>query len=154
MKKSLVSILFCATLSAGLAIAAPQDANQPPTQEGTRPNGPGPGRRGMMMNPERQADMLSKRLKLSDEQKSKLVPVLTDQQKQFKALQDDSSMSREDRFAKMKSIRDESENKIMDILTDDQKAQYTKMKEERQQHMRERMMGRDPNKQDNSAPNQ
>jgi hypothetical protein len=96
--------------------------------------------RGHRMTPDEQLQRLDKSLKLTDDQKASIKPILEDRQKKMESLHSDTSLSREDRMSKMKSIMDESNGKIRDVLNDDQKKQFDEM----QQHMRGRMQGHGP----------
>ncbi len=130
MKKQLCIVSISALLGVGAALAAPQDQNQapPPSAEHAR----------RAPDPARQVKMLTKKLNLTQDQQSKLLPILTNRQQQFESLRNDTSLSPQDKHAKMRSIREDSENQIKGILTDTQKQQYDQM----QQQMRERMQQR------------
>jgi hypothetical protein len=82
-------------------------------------------------------DMLTTRLKLTDDQQTKLKPILADRDTQNAAIRGDQTLAREDRMAKMMKVRTDTDGKINAILTDDQKAEYKKMNDE----MRARMGG-------------
>lgn len=102
--------------------------------------GPPPGGqmgRGHRMSPDEELQRLDKQLKLTDDQKASIKPILEDRQKKMQSLHSDSSLSPEDRMTKMRSIMDESNSKIRDVLNDDQKKQFDEM----QQHMRGRGHG-------------
>jgi Spy/CpxP family protein refolding chaperone len=126
----------------GAAIAAPQDASQ------TAPAGPVEQQRGHQApDPNRQAQMLAKRLNLTTDQQQQLLPILTSRDQQVAALRSDNSLSREDRHAKMKSIRESTDSQIRALLNDQQKQAYDQM----QQNMRERSRQRQDNKANNPA---
>jgi Spy/CpxP family protein refolding chaperone len=91
----------------------------------------GPQGRGPRMSPEERLKRLDQQLKLTDDQKGKIKPILEDQQKQVDALRSDSSLSQEDRRAKMRSIMQDSNGKIRDLLTDDQKKQFDQTSQRR-----------------------
>lgn len=78
--------------------------------------------------------MLSKRLNLTADQQSKLLPIMSDRQQQMRAIFQDSSLSKENRIAKMKTVRKDSNAKIEALLTDQQKQNF----EQLQQEMRQR----------------
>jgi periplasmic protein CpxP/Spy len=103
------------------------------------------GRGGMMMDPNHQLKHLSKRLNLSDDQQTKIKPILEDQQKQMQQLWSDNALSRQDRFSKMRDIRENSDAQIKNVLNQDQQKQFDKMREEQRSRMRERMGGNQPN---------
>jgi hypothetical protein len=82
-------------------------------------------------------DMLTTRLKLTDDQQAKIKPILADRDTQNAAIRGDQDLAREDRMAKMTKLRTDTDGKINAILTDDMKAEYKKMNDE----MRARMGG-------------
>ncbi len=92
--------------------------------------GPPPGG-GRMGGPT--LEMLTTRLKLTDDQQTKLKPILAERDDKMKALRANDSMEMQDRMAAMMKIRTDVDGKITAILTDDQKAEYTKMNEEMRQ---------------------
>lgn len=83
------------------------------------------------MTPEDQLARMTKQLQLTDEQQTKIKPILEEQHKQMMDLRQDTSMSREDRFAKFREIREQSNEKIKPILTADQQKKWQKIQEER-----------------------
>lgn len=93
------------------------------------------------MTPEDQLARMTKQLKLTDDQQTKIKPILEEQHSKMMDLRQDTSMSREDRFAKFREIRQESMDKIKPILNPDQQKKWDKMQERR----RERRGGRMPN---------
>ena len=90
------------------------------------------GQRGNRQPPsvDEQVKRLADRLNLSDDQQSKIKPILEDQRQQMASLREDTSLSREDRMSKMRSIRESTTSKISAILNDDQKKQYEAMQQE------------------------
>jgi len=132
MYKRLLTVAVSGLLVLGVALGA--TAQEP---------GPPPGGamgRGHHMTPEEQLQRLDKSLKLTDDQKTSIKPILEDRQKKMESLHSDSSLSREDRMSKMRSIMEESNGKIRAVLNDDQKKQFDEM----QQHMHGRMEGHGP----------
>jgi len=92
------------------------------------------------MTPDEELQRLDKSLKLTDDQKSQIKPILEVRQKQVESLHSDTSLSPEDRMGKMRSLMKESNDKIRALLNDDQKKQFDEM----QQHGRGRMGGHRP----------
>ena len=88
-------------------------------------------------NPERQLEMLTKRLNLTSDQQPQVKAILEDESTQMQTLRNDTSLSQDDRRSKMMSIRKSSQDKIRGVLTDEQKTKYDAMQEE----MRNRMRG-------------
>ena len=87
------------------------------------------GRRAM--DPGARLEQLSKELKLTEEQKAQLQPILEDEQKQFQALRDDNTLTREERRAKFQEIRKSTQERMSSVLTSDQQAKLQKMNENR-----------------------
>lgn len=97
------------------------------------PEGPPPGEH---MGPPRmtaadELKRLDKQLKLTDEQKKQIKPILEDQQKKMEALFSDDSQSREESRGKMKAIHEESDSKIRGLLTEEQQKKFDEMKKHR-----------------------
>lgn len=82
-------------------------------------------------SPEARLQMLSEKLNLTDDQKTKLKPILQDQAQQFKAVHDDTSLTDEQRAAKKKSIRQSTQEQINAVLTPEQQAKLKEMKQEK-----------------------
>ena len=74
---------------------------------------------------------LAEQLKLSDEQKEKLKPILQDERKKVRELRDNKDLSRQDRVAKLKEIRDDLGTKLKPILTPEQLEKWNKLRSER-----------------------
>jgi protein CpxP len=99
-----------------------------------------------MISPEdrakRQTERLAEKLKLSEEQKSKVLAIYTEQAAEMTK---DMQAAKEDRKAKheeMKARMTASEAKIEAILTADQKKAYEEMKAERKAAMEKRAAGK------------
>ena len=143
MYKRFVTGLASGLLVLGVALAAgAQEAGPPP--------GGQMGREHHRMSPDEQLQHMDKALKLTDEQKASIKPILEDRHKKMESLHSDTSLSREERMSKMRSIMEESNGKIRDVLNDDQKKQFDEM----QQHMRGRMQGHAPGGEATPPPQQ
>ncbi len=100
---------------------------QPSGQEQQAP--PGPGRRGMMMmSPQERLDAMAKQLNLTDDQKTKIKPILEQEHEKMQALRQDTSLSREDRMSKMMEIRKSTSDEIKKVLTPDQQKKFDEMR--------------------------
>jgi Spy/CpxP family protein refolding chaperone len=88
------------------------------------------------MDVDKQLENLKDRLKLNDEQTTKIKSILvqadSERVKLFELNQDDRDAMR----AAMRDLRDDTDRQINEVLTDDQKAEYKKMKEERRNEWR------------------
>ena len=116
-------------LFGGSALVAQE---QQPAQDQNQGQGQGRGMgrgHGEMMNPQQRADRMAKMLNLSDEQKTKLTDILTQQQKQMTDLRNDTSTSEQDKRAKMKDIHQWSVAQIRGILNADQQKKFDQMEE-------------------------
>ena len=133
MYKRLLTIAASGLLVLGVALCGVQ-AN---AQAG--PSGEHMGR-GHRMTPDEELQRLDKALKLNDDQKNQIKPVLEDRQQKMQSLRSDTSLSEQDRRSKMKSTMEDSNSKIRDVLNDDQKKKFDEM----QQHGRGHMQGHQP----------
>lgn len=79
-------------------------------------------------------DWLSKQLDLTDDQKTKLKPILDDESKQMKTVHEDTSLSQDQKRDKMKEIRATTNSKIEDILTPDQQKKFKELNAEGREH--------------------
>jgi Spy/CpxP family protein refolding chaperone len=70
---------------------------------------------------------LSEKLNLTDNQKSKIKPILDDQTSKIHLLKKDSTLSKDDQKAKSKTIRDASSQNIRALLTPDQQKTFDGM---------------------------
>ena len=92
--------------------------------------------------PDQVVSRMNEKLNLSEDQKSKITPIIADRQTQVKALMADSSGRKMQKAKKAKSIMSDSDQKIMAVLNDDQKKKYEQMKDEMRDQMRSRMQQR------------
>jgi len=93
-------------------------------------------------SPDQVVSRMNEKLSLSEDQKSKITPIIADRQTQMKALMADSSGRRMQKAKKAKSIMSDSDQKIMAVLNDDQKKKYEQMKDEMRDQMRARVQQR------------
>ena len=85
---------------------------------------------GTAQSVENRLQMISKELNLTDDQKTKLRPILQDEQQQMQAVHNDTSLTRDQKMAKMKDIRESHQPQINQILTPDQQKKWAEMKKE------------------------
>ena len=83
-------------------------------------------------SPEQHLQMLSENLNLTDDQKTKLKPILEDQAQQIKAVHNDTSLSQEQKRAKIKSLHESFHDQINAMLTPEQQVKFKQL---RQEHM-------------------
>ena len=133
MNKRLLTIAASGLLVLGVALCGVQAKAQ------AGPPGGHMGR-GHQMSPDEELQRLDKALKLNDDQKGQIKPILEDRQQKMQGLRSDTSLSEQDRRSKMRSTMEDSNKKIRDVLTDDQKKTFDEM----HQHGRGNMGGRRP----------
>ncbi len=116
-----------------LAIRIASSAPFPQTDE--HPSGhAGPRSQGA----EQRLAWLSDKLTLTDDQKSKIKPILEDEHKQLMALREDSSLSRQEKWAKFGEIHASTFDRMRPILTDQQQATLKQIQEQREQRRKAR----------------
>ena len=71
---------------------------------------------------------IAEELKLTDEQKGKLKPLLEDEAGKLRELRQDTGLSRADRQSKSKEIRNAANEKIKAILTPEQQEKWAKLR--------------------------
>lgn len=81
-------------------------------------------------SPEAHLQMLSEKLNLTVEQRTKIKPILQDQAQQMKAIHDDASLSQEQKMAKKKAIHESVHDQINGVLTPEQQVKFKQMKHE------------------------
>ena len=100
------------------------------------------GGRGMMMKPEERVKQLDEKLKLSDDQKTKLTAVFTEQSEAMKKMrQEAQGGDREAMREKIKKFRAENDVKVAAVLNDEQKKTYEAWQKEQRAEMQKRMQG-------------
>ena len=82
------------------------------------------------MSADAHLQMLSEKLNLTDDQKSKLKPILQDQEQQLKAVSEDTSLTQEQKTAKKKALHESFHEQIDAVLTPEQQAKLKEMKHE------------------------
>ena len=146
MKKVWTAVAMAAFLFATLALAA-QDPQAPQGggpgmgmgHHGMGMGGPGKGG-AMRMDPQQRADRMARMLNLSDDQKSKLVGILQDEQKQVSDLRGNTSLTPQDRRSKMQETLEGTNSQIRALLNSDQQQKYDQMMQ-RMRDRRERNRG-------------
>jgi len=85
----------------------------------------GGGQGRMMMKPEDRVKQLDEKLKLSDDQKTKLTAVYTEQAETMKKMREEMKDGDRDAMReKMQKMRADTDAKVTAVLTDDQKKTY------------------------------
>lgn len=113
-----VALIGAAAFAQQTPSAAPQDTPGAPMHHGHHHH----------PNPQKQAEMLSKRLNLSADQTAKLEPILADRDQKFQALRENTSLTPDQRHEQMKAIHQSTEQQLATVLTPDQLQQLKTMR--------------------------
>lgn len=100
------------------------------------------------MDPARRTEMLTRQLKLNQDQQAKVLDILKSAQSQAESLHSDSSVAPQDRRAKMMDIHKASNDQIRALLNPDQQKKFDAMQARRQQWMEHRGEGQPPDSSD------
>jgi Spy/CpxP family protein refolding chaperone len=130
MKKVILSSALAFTMAFSSSAAFAQMG-----QSGAMGQGSGQwhGQRGPMSADQR-LQMLTQQLNLTSDQQAQIKPILENESQQMQAVQQDSSLSQQDRMSKMKEIRETTASQIKPILNADQQAKWEQMMSHRGQH--------------------
>ena len=133
MKKHLLSgVCFLALFAVqpSFSLGYPQDSQAPAAASQATPP-----------SPDQVVAMMSSKLSLTDDQKTKITPIIADRQQKMKALKADTSMRKMKKAREAKSIMDDSDKKIEAVLTAEQKPKYEQMEAEMKEKMKESRNG-------------
>lgn len=102
----------------------------------------GGGQGRMTMKPEERVKQLDEKLKLSDDQKTKLTTVFTEQAETMKKMREEMQGGDRDAMReKMQKMRADNDAKVTAVLTDDQKKTYETWQKEQRAEMEKRRQG-------------
>jgi periplasmic protein CpxP/Spy len=79
--------------------------------------------------PDAHLQMLTRELNLTDDQQTKLKPILEDQAQQMKTVRHDTALSQDQKKAKIKEIHASFHDQISNVLTPEQQAKLKQMKQ-------------------------
>ncbi|MFO1500903.1 MAG: hypothetical protein U1G07_21365 [Verrucomicrobiota bacterium] len=122
---SLIVAVLATVLTAPLSRAQDNKDIAKPERPAARERRPGGGAGGA-----NQFDRIAERLKLSDEQKTKLQPIFREEMTKLRDLRQDTALTAEQRREKVRTIREEYFGKMKPILTTEQADQLKKMREQ------------------------
>lgn len=144
MRKHWLLALVLAALVYAVTPAIAQDTagNEQQTPPAGAPHGHG------HMDPARRTEMLTRQLKLTPDQQSKVLDILKTAQSQAESLRSDSSVAPQDRRAKMMEIHKTSNDQIRELLNPDQQKKWDAMQSRRQEWMEHRGEGQPPDSSD------
>jgi Spy/CpxP family protein refolding chaperone len=150
-KHFLLALTLAVALYTVVPTATAQDNGSNDSQ--SAPAGAPEHRRGGHFDPERRTEMLTKQLKLTSDQRSKVLDILKSEQSQMQSLRSDSSAPQEDRRSKMMEIRKSSDDQIRALLDSNQQKKWETMQSRRQQWQGHQQEGQAPSAQDSPQQN-
>jgi len=135
-----VILTLAIPLIAGSAAYAQDQNGPPPGGPGgaSGDHGPGPGGRRGPMSPDDRLKMLTTNLDLTNDQQTKIKPILESEQKKMEDLRNNSSDDRQAMRQKFQQLRDDTNSQIRALLDDKQKPKFDKMLQDEQQRMGQR----------------
>lgn len=127
---NIAALTLGAALMAAPVLGMAQDNSTAPA---TTEQAPAPGQRHMRRaDPAKRLEWMSKKLNLTEDQKTKLQPIFNDQFQQMKAVREDTSLTREQKRDKMKQIHETFHPQVMAVLTPDQQQKLEQMRANRE----------------------
>jgi len=126
IKHCLLALMLAALVSAVTPSAFAQDNGSNEQQSGPAMQAQH-GYGHNHFDPEKRTAMLTKQLKLSSDQQSKVEDILKSEKSQMDSLRSDSSASQEDRHSKMMEIHKSSNEQIRALLDPDQQKKFDEM---------------------------
>ena len=137
LKNWILALTLAGMAYAVTPAAIAQDA--PSTDQAAAPAGAPPERGGHnRFDPDRRAEMLTKKLNLSADQKSKVVDIFKSEQSTMQKIHADASASQPDRRSKMMEANKASNDQIRALLNPDQQKKWDEMQNRREQWVKER----------------
>jgi Spy/CpxP family protein refolding chaperone len=137
LKQSLLVLIAAGLISVAAPFAAaqnspPNDQQSPPAHDNNRRGRHGPP------DPAQRTQELTKQLKLTSDQQTKVQDVLQSERSQMESLRQDTSQSQQDRRAKMMEIHKSGDAQIRALLDSTQQKKWDEMQSKREQWMQNR----------------
>jgi protein CpxP len=136
LKQCLLILLAAGLISMATAQDAPANGQQSPPM-----NDNGHYHHGGPPDPAQRTQELTKQLKLTSDQQTKVQDILTSERSQMESLRQDSSTPQQDRRAKMMDIHKTSSAQIRALLDSNQQKKWDEMQAKREQWMQNRHPG-------------
>ena len=139
LKDSLLVLVAAGIISIAVPFAVAQnspsnDQQAPPSQDnGMRRHGP--------PDPVRRTQELTRHLKLTSDQQTKVLDAFQSERSQMESLHQDTSLSQEERRSKMMEIRKNTDAQVRALLDSTQQKKWDEMQAKREQWMQDRRQG-------------
>jgi periplasmic protein CpxP/Spy len=125
MKKISISLLLAiALLACGTALYAQDSMSQGQAAAAPQDHHP-------MMSPDQRLQHMTRQYNLTEDQQTKIKPILEQEQQQMQTLRSDTSMSQQDRMSKIRELRQSTNEQIKGVLTPDQQKKWEAMQNRR-----------------------
>ncbi len=154
MRKQLIhALLATSLLAASAALVAAQDSQSTPSspasgdEQNAPPNG---GMRHGPPDPAERTQQLTRHLKLTSDQQTKVQAIFESEQSQMSGLREDTTLSQQDRRTKMMDMRKATDAQVRAILDPTQQKKWDEMQARREQWGEHRHHGGPPS--DQQAP--
>ena len=132
LKQYLLVLLAASLISIAAPFAAAQSSNDSPpnNQQPSQGNG---GWHHAPPDPAQRTQELTKKLKLTSDQQTKVQDILQSEHSQMESLHQDASLSQQDRHGKMMDIRKTTDTQIRALLDSNQQKKWDEMQAKREQ---------------------
>jgi periplasmic protein CpxP/Spy len=134
-KNCLLTLMLAGLIHTVTPSAVAQDSGSNDQQAAPAGAPPEHGRGRGHFDPARRTEMLTKKLKLTSHQQSKVQDILKSAQSQTEAVHQDSSLSQPDRHAKVMDIHKRSNEQIRALLDPTQQKKWDEMQARQQEWM-------------------
>jgi len=135
-KQSLVVLVLAGVISIAVPFAAAQDS--PSNNQQSSPSQDAGRWRHGQPDPAERTQELTKHLRLTSDQQTKVQGVFESERSQMESLRQDSSVSQQDRHAKMMDIHKSTNEQVRALLDSDQQKKWDEMQAKREQWMHHR----------------
>lgn len=132
MKQVKIAALALGAVLMAAPLFAQDNTTPPATNEQTTTQSMGAHGHMRQADPAKRLEWMSKKLNLTDEQKTKLQPIFQDEFQQMKAAREDTSLNREQKRDKVKQIHETFHPQVMAVLTPDQQQKLKQMRANRE----------------------
>ena len=139
IKQSLLVLVAAGLISITAPFAAAQDS--PSNNQQSSPSQDNGRWRHGPPDPARRTQELTKQLKLTSDQQTKVQGVFESERSQMETLRQDTSLSQQDRHAKMMDIHKNTDAQVRELLDSIQQKKWDEMQAKREQWMQNRRPG-------------
>ena len=133
LKQCLLVVVAAGVISIAVPFAAAQD--NPSTDQQSQPSHDHGAWRHGPQDPAEHTKELTKQLKLTSDQQTKVQDIFQSSHSQMESLRQDTSLSQQDRHTKMMDIRKSTDTQVRALLDSNQQKKWDEMQAKREQRM-------------------